>query len=86
LLAAGEGGIRTFELADRAGYERTGISSAIRHIAGRFRACATRPFWDGTPTDTKGHAMGQVLNVSTTSDEYRIMREVMAARFPNVAR
>jgi hypothetical protein len=39
-----------------------------------------------TPTDTKGHAMGQVLNVSTTSDEYRIMREVMAARFPNVAR
>jgi hypothetical protein len=76
-------GMHTFDLGELGGYNDDGISSAIRAIAGRFRACAIKPFWRGTP-DTKGHARGQLLAVPTNTDAYRVFTEVFAARWPDV--
>lgn len=37
-----------------------------------------RPFWPGN-VDARGHAMGQMVELSTASDEHRITAELVGA-------
>lgn len=75
-------GIRTSDLADLAGFTG-GISSAMRHVAGRLRSIDRAPFWFGDPA-SKGHVRGQRLWIDTQGEPYELMHSILDARYPDI--
>lgn len=82
-LLSNPGGMNTFDIADQAGYSVDGISSAFRAMVGRFRSCATRPFWNGN-LESRGGPRGQLMQVPIDADAYRVFTQVFAARYPEL--
>lgn len=80
LLAAQR--IRTFDLADKVGFDGH-IPSVFRGIAGRLRALDRAPFWYGNP-ETKAHQRGQELHVTPGDAPYELMMTIFRARYPEL--